>query len=117
MPTDTDDPIPLLLDSLGLVDSAIGLVQVGLNSNPSVDKERTLNQQEQRLTAERSVLQAEIDAANDGCQVQGPTTAQHASIVALTVQVESATNTGAAADDVVDLVSQALGLVSQVVST
>lgn len=117
MATDNTDPIPNLLDSLDLVDEAIGLVQVALNHNPGADDARTLNQQALRLEAERGVLQAEIDAAADASPAQGPTPAQHAAIVALTVQVEAAANANAATSQAIALASQALGLITQVVTT
>ena len=111
------DPVPGLLDSLELVDDAIGLVGVGLNQNPSMDEERTLSQQELRLKAERGVLQAEVNAAASWQSAQGPSDTQHAAIVALSIQVEAATNANAAASLAIGLVSETLGLIAQVVST
>lgn len=115
--TPIPDEIPGLLDSLELVNDALALVHLGLGNNPSMDQARTLNQQELRLAAERDVLKAEIDSAINGQAVQGPTTAQHAAISALSAQVEAATQANAAATQTIALASLALGLLTQVVTT
>lgn len=116
MASENTDEIPGLLDSLELVDNAIALVRVALNQNPGMDDTRALNQQVLRLQAERGVLEAEINAAVGGQAVQGPSSAQHAAIAALSTQVESAVSANAAAGQAINLASRVLGLISQVVS-
>jgi len=117
MATLIPDPIPGLLDALELLDDSIALVHVAMNQNPSADEERRLNQQELRLQAERGVLEAEINSSVAGQPAQGPTPTQHAEIARLSSQVEAATQANVAASAAIALVSDALGLVTQIVST
>jgi ATP-dependent Clp protease ATP-binding subunit ClpA len=105
-----------ILHAIELVDDALAMVDMALNSNPNPDQERALRRQRLRLEAERAVLEAELDAALDSSSsAQGPNAAQLAEIVALVEAVETATNQQAAISNVLSLGSQALGLITDVV--
>lgn len=105
-----------LLHVIELADETLGMIDMALNNNPSVDEERALRRLTLRLEAERTGLEAELDAALDGQSVaQGPSPQQLAEIVALVELVEAATNQRAAASAVISLGSKSLGLITDAV--
>lgn len=110
------DNVPEILQAIDLVDKGITAAQIGLNHNPEVEDERSLNRILLRLNAERAVLEAELDsamAADPG--VQAPDANQIAAIDSLSTQVEMATNAAVAASDIIELTSKVLDLASSIV--
>lgn len=114
MPT---DHVAALLNALALLDDSLALVGIAKNHNPSDDESRALDRLEVRLEAERTVLQAEVDAAvNDGTNIQGPSAAQVTEIGTLTDQVEQATNNEIAVSDAITLASSSLDVLTSIVT-
>ena len=106
-----------ILHAIDLVDQALAMVDVALNHNPSPSEERSLRRERLRLEAERSALEAELDAALDQAAVaDGPDAPQLATIMKLVEDVERATNQQAAATRVVSLSRQTLTAVSDLTS-
>jgi hypothetical protein len=105
-----------ILHTIELADATLGMVDGALNNNPSVEEERALRRLLLRLEAERTMLEAELDAAMDDKSVaQGPSPEQLAEIVSLVEAVEAATNQRAAASSVITLATKSLGLVTDAV--
>jgi hypothetical protein len=112
------DKVSELLLAIELVDDAIALVEIALLNNPSTEDERALRRNLLRLEAERSVLEAELDAALDAdTAVQGPGAAQQAEIERLSNAVESATNAAVAASLAIALTAKVLDLTISVVTS
>jgi hypothetical protein len=110
-------PIPGLLSAIHLVDVALAVVGKALTRNPSLGDKRALNQHKLRLNAERSVLQAEFDAAIAGhTGVQGPGSAAIAEIDRLTAIAEAATRSAISASQAIKLGTDVLGLATEVVA-
>ena len=105
-----------ILHTIELADDTLAMVDMALNNNPSVEEERALRRLLLRLEAERSALEAELDAALDGNSVApGPSPEQLAATVSLVEAVEAATNQRAAAGSVITLATKSLGLVTDAV--
>jgi hypothetical protein len=105
-----------LHDSLDLMDDTIGLIRKALNHNPSDAQRRDLEQNLLRLNAERGVLQAEFDSAEEGdTEVQGPSTAQMQAVASLSARVETATKNANLSSNAIALGGQVFSLLSQVV--
>lgn len=112
----SDQVVELLL-AIALVDDAIALAESALLRNPSTEEERALRRNLLRLQAERAVLEAELNAALDqSTGVQAPGAAQLAEIVALSDEVEAATNAALAASAAVALTARVLDLSISVVT-
>jgi len=109
--------IPGLLDSVALVDKAIAVAKKGLVGNPSLSNDRALNRLILRLEAERSVLEAEIDAALAGStSVQGPTEAQLKEVERLSAAAENALNRVVAVSMRIEITGKVVDLATDIVT-
>jgi hypothetical protein len=110
------DKVPGLLDAIALVDDAITMAENALLDGPSKEEERKLNRRILRLKTERSVLDAELDAALDEeTGVLGPSQSQIQEIAKLSMQVEQAKAASASVQDRIALTGKVVSLITMVV--
>jgi hypothetical protein len=112
---DDGDKVPELVHAIVVVDDAIALAEGAQADNPTPEEDRTLTRLILRLNAERSVLDAELEAALAGqTSVQGPTEAQLAEIGELSDEVERMKNASATVSARIALATKVLEVASSV---